>query len=194
MSVFDPNSWTQKSYGRLFFWKKKINHFCCDGLLICLAPEAICVTGSIVIKWQLVSPSVYIIILVLQCNLSELSAWTQPRSQSTEVVCTTQHATVCPYILHQSDSQMHAFKINSTNAHTMTETRIPTHIFSHLKTHCPQFWLSLSMETVLCFIISCSNKPSRTWLGFLISFAVSRFIWFILTQLKIMRPLKWGMG
>lgn len=109
-------------FGRQFFWKKekKINHFCCDGLLICLAPEAVCVTGSIVIKWQVVSHSVYIIISVLQCNLSELSAWTQPRSRSTEVVCTTKHAA---YILHQSDSHMHAFK-NSTNTHTNT------HIFA----------------------------------------------------------------
>lgn len=105
--------------------KEEKIHFYRDGLLICITPEAVRVTGSIVIKWQDVSPSVYIIISVLKCNLSELSAWTQPRSQSTEVVCiSTRHATVCPNVLHQSDSHMHAFQINSTNAHVYLHPHI----------------------------------------------------------------------
>lgn len=149
ISVFDPGSWTVQS---LFSKKKKKKNgwemfllkererekqFCkrakssvnCDGLLIRLAPEAVRVTGSIVIKWQVVSPSVYIMISVLKCNLSELSAWTQPRSgvhRGSAYFNTTCYRVpwYCPPI-----RQSHACFPNQQ--HKCTHTHTCTHNHSH---------------------------------------------------------------
>lgn len=117
--------------------REREKHFCkrakssvnCDGLLIRLAPEAVRVTGSIVIKWQVVSPSVYIMISVLKCNLSELSAWTQPRSgvhRGSAYFNTTCYRVpwYCPPI-----RQSHACFPNQQ--HKCTHTHTCTHNHSH---------------------------------------------------------------